>query len=102
MKFAFIAAEKATWPVGWMCRKLGVSRSGFYAFAARKESARATEDRRLKMLICTAHETGRRKYGSPRVHRELREQHGIRIGRNRVIRLMRAQGLRGVSRRSES
>jgi putative transposase len=99
VKFAFIAAEKATWPVAWMCQKLGVSRSGFYAFEARKESARATEDRRLTMLISMAHEAGRRTYGSPRIHRELRDAHGTRVGRNRVIRLMRAQGIRGVSRR---
>jgi putative transposase len=98
VKFAFIAAEKATWPVAWMCRKLGVSRSGFYAFCAGKESARSAENRRLEVLISMAHQTGRRKYGSPRIHRELRETHGLSIGRNRVIRLMRSQGIRGVSR----
>jgi transposase InsO family protein len=98
VKFAFIAAEKATWPVAWMCRKLGVSRSGFYAFQSGQESGRAAEDRRLAVLVSVAHETGRRKYGSPRIHRELREEHGVRVGRNRVIRLMRAQGIQGVSR----
>jgi putative transposase len=98
VKFAFIAAEKATWPVAWMCRKLGVSRSGFYAFHRGKESPRASDDRRLAMLVSMAHVSGRRKYGSPRIYRELREEHGVRIGRNRVIRLMQAQGIRGVSR----
>ena len=99
MKFAFVDAEKATWPVAWMCRKLGVSRSGFYAFRARRESPRAVEDGRLRQLVAVAHEGGRRTYGSPRIHRELRDVHGIRIGRNRIIRLMRSQGIRGVSRR---
>lgn len=99
MKFAFVEAEKATWPVAWMCRKLGVSRSGFYAFQARRDSPRAVEDARLRQLVALAHEAGRRTYGSPRIHRELRDVHGIRIGRNRVIRLMRSEGIRGVCRR---
>jgi putative transposase len=99
VKFAFVAAEKATWPVAWMCRKLGVSRSGFYASQARRESRRGIEDNRLRTLVAAAHEAGRRTYGSPRIHRELRDVHGIRIGRNRVMRLMRSQGIRGVSRR---
>jgi transposase InsO family protein len=98
VKFAFVDAEKATWPVAWMCRKLGVSRSGFYAFQARGDSPRAVEDSRLGQLIATAHQAGRRTYGSPRIHRELRDVHGVRIGRNRIMRLMRTQGLRGVSR----
>jgi transposase InsO family protein len=99
VKFAFVAAEKATWPVAWMCRKLGVSRSGFYASQARRESPRDVEDDRLRVLVAAAHEAGRRTYGSPRIHRELRDVHGIRVGRNRVMRLMRSQGIRGVSRR---
>lgn len=99
VKFAFIDAEKATWPVAWMCRKLGVSRSGFYAFQGRRQCPRAVEDGRLRTLVVAAHRAGRRTYGSPRIQRELRDVHGIRIGRNRVIRLMRSEGLRGVSRR---
>src|SRR4051794_441063 len=78
VKFAFIAAEKATWPVTWMCRKLGVSRSGFYAYQGRRKSPRAVEDGRLRVLVAVAHETGRRTYGSPRIHRELRDVHGVR------------------------
>jgi len=99
VKFAFIAAEKAIWPVAWMCRKLGVSRSGFYAFQSRRDCPRAVEDGRLRALVAVAHEAGRRTYGSPRIHRELRDVHGIRIGRNRLMRLMRKEGIRGVSRR---
>jgi putative transposase len=94
VKFAFIDAEKATWPVAWMCRKLGVSRSGFYAFQGRRESPRAVEDGRLRTLVAAAHRAGRRTYGSPRIQRELRDVHGIRIGRNRVIRLTAATASR--------
>jgi putative transposase len=97
VKFAFIAAEKA-FPVAFMCRHLGVSKSGFYAWASRPESARASEDRHLSVLVREAHHLGRKAYGSPRVHRELKAQ-GIPISRKRVIRLMQQLGLRGKKRR---
>ncbi len=99
MKFAFIDAEKATWPVGPMCRALGVSPSGFYAWKARPECRRKREDRRLGVLVNEAYERSRRTYGSPRVHAELRNQ-GLHVSRKRVIRLMRARGLRGRTRRA--
>jgi transposase InsO family protein len=98
MKFAFIEAEKARWPVAIMCRVLRVSRSGLYASQKRPESKRCREDRRLTLLTRQAHVEGRRAYGSPRIHRELKAQ-GIDIGRNRVIRLMNAEGIQGKVRR---
>jgi putative transposase len=98
MKFAFIEAEKATWPVSIMCRVLRVSRSGSYASQRRPESQRTRDDRRLTVLTREAHVTGRRAYGSPRIHRELVGQ-GIVIGRKRVIRLMKAEGIKGKVRR---
>jgi putative transposase len=98
VKFAFIAAEKA-FPIAFMCRHLGVSTSGFYAWRKRPESVRAREDRRLAVLTREAHEIGRKAYGSPRVHEELKAQ-GVRISRKRVIRLMQDQGLKGKTRRS--
>jgi transposase InsO family protein len=98
VKFAFISAEKASFPVAFMCRHLGVSKSGFYAWSNRPESSRAGEDRRLAVLTREAHEIGRKTYGSPRVHQELKAQ-GIRISRKRVIRLMQEQGLKGKTRR---
>ena len=98
MKFAWIAAEKAVWPVRTMCRVLGVSASGFYAWRCRDESARKREDRRLGVLVKASYERSRAIYGSPRVHRDLRNR-GDRVGRNRVIRLMRSMGLRGRTRR---
>jgi transposase InsO family protein len=99
VKFSFVAAEKAEFPVSRLCQRLGVSRSGFYASRTRPESKRAQEDRGLVALIHEAYALGRKTYGSPRIHRELRDTHDKCIGRNRVIRLMRAEGLRGIMRR---
>jgi transposase InsO family protein len=98
VKFAFIAAERASFPTAFMCRHLGVSTSGFYAWRGRPESARARADRRLAVLTREAHEIGRQVYGSPRVHEELKAQ-GVHVSRKRVIRLMQEQGLKGKTRR---
>lgn len=98
MRFRFIDAEKATWPVRVLCRALRVSPSGYYAWKARPEPARAREDRRLGVLARAAHEQSRGTYGSPRVHAELRAQ-GLHVSRKRVIRLMQDQNLRGRTRR---
>src|SRR3712207_8536487 len=75
-----------------MCEVLGVSRSGYYDWANRAESARAMADRALAAESRVAHEGSRGRYGSPRVHAELRA-HGRRVGRKRVARLMRGMGL---------
>jgi transposase InsO family protein len=98
VKFAFIAAEKASFPIAFMCRQLGVTKSGYYAWRKRPESAHAVADRRLAVLTREAHEIGRQAYGSPRVHHELKAN-GIDISRKRVIRLMQQQGLKGKTRR---
>lgn len=91
-------AEKANYPVALMCRVLGVSRSGLYAWQRRAPSARAEFDDELGRRIRVSHETSRGTYGSPRVHRDL-ERQGVRVGRKRVERLMRREGLRGRVRR---
>lgn len=96
--FRFIEQEKATYPVTTMCRLLEVSASGYWAWRRRGPSARAQTDVRLGQAIREAHQRSRATYGSPRVHAELRAQ-GIRCGRKRVARLMRAAGLMGVHRR---
>lgn len=98
MKFAFIAAEKATTPVAALCRVLGVSRSGFYAWEDRGPSAREVEDEKLAVAVTAAHKAGREAYGSPRVYKELKAS-GIAVGRKRVARLMRRLGLKGRRRR---
>lgn len=81
-----------------MCRVLGVSRSGYYRWRQRPESRRAREDRQLLVQIRAVHQKSRGRYGSPRVHRELRRQ-GQACGKNRVARLMRQDGLRCRRRR---
>ena len=81
-----------------MCKVLEISRSGFYAWLGRDESDRALEDRRLTALICGIFDESRGTYGAPRVHRALRKR-GVRCGKGRVRRLMKAEGLRPKTRR---
>ncbi len=92
MCYACIAEHQQRFPVALMCRLLGVSRSGFYAAQRRAPSQRARTDQRLQHQIDAMHHRSRRTYGSPRIHAELRAQ-GVRCGRKRVERLMRAAGL---------
>jgi transposase InsO family protein len=82
-----------------LCSVLNVTRQGFWAWKRRPASARRCEDERLKPLIAEAWEASDRTYGAPRVHAELRLGRGLRIGRKRIARLMREQGIQGVSRR---
>ncbi len=88
MKFAFIEEKKVAFPVEPMCRVLGVSSSGYYAWRTRPTAPRATSDAHLAVEIAGAHQRSRGTYGSPRVHAELRAR-GVRVGRKRVERLMR-------------
>src|SRR4051794_15035011 len=81
-----------------MCRLLGVSPSGYYAWMKRRPSRRAVTDAALIGEIRAAHAASRGTYGAPRIHAELTAK-GIRVGRKRVARLMSQTGLAGVSRR---
>jgi putative transposase len=94
--FGFIAAEKAEHSIKTMCRVLGVSRSGFHAWAKRPPSSRALEDQRLTDRIRQLHQQRRGVYGSPRIWADLILDDGERIGRKRVERLMRQAGLSGL------
>ena len=96
--FAFIEAEKASFPVTMMCRLLGVSKSGYYAWRSRPPSARSQADHTLSQRICAIHERSRGTYGMPRVWAELRYE-GIYCSRKRVARLLRLAGLQGCHRR---
>ena len=91
-------ANQAKHSVSRMCRVLGVSPSGFYAWRGRGRSQRAKGDEVLRGTIRDIHEASRGTYGVPRVHAELVAR-GCRVGRKRVARLMREAGLAGVSRR---
>jgi len=98
VKFAFILAEKAEHAVRMLCRVLGVSHSGFYAWQRRGPSSRAQQDERLKAHIRATHKASRGTYGSPRVHAELRRQ-DITTSRKRVARLMREEGICALPRK---
>ena len=101
MTFAFIEAEKANFPIRFMCDRLGVSPSGFYEWrrAQAHPCRRRVLDAQLTERIAEIHRMSRRSYGSPRVFDELTLGEGWRIGRKRVERLMRAAGIQGIHKR---
>ena len=75
MRFTFIAAQKAEHTVSILCRCLRVTRSGFYAWQRRPESTHACDDRRLTVLVRASFAESEQRYGSPRIHEDLSEQH---------------------------
>ena len=98
MRFRFVAAERAAFPVRTLCRVVGASASGFYAWLRRGPGCRARDDDGLARRIAAVFAASRRTYGSPRVHAEPRAR-GVRVGRGRVARLMREGGLSATIRR---
>jgi len=82
-----------------MCRVLSASKAGFYAWLERAPSARKVRDEDLTMKIIAIHKKNHKRYGSPRIHVELRKK-DERCGRKRVARLMRAAGVRGKRRKT--
>ena len=99
MTFRLIEAERAQHTVSRLCSVLGVTRAGFYAWKGRSPSARELRDRELVRLIKRIHDGSRETYGVPRIHAELADEHGVKVARKRVARLMRRLGIEGVSRR---
>ena len=96
MKFAFIHAEKASFPIAPMCRLLGVTRQGYYAYASRPAPEKRASELTLRAQVTRIHrESG--TYGSPRTLRELRAS-GFQASKRRVERAMRALGLQGCQR----
>ena len=93
MRYRAIQSHTRRFPMTLMCRTLAVSSSGYYAWAARPESRRSAENRRLVSEIRVIHAESRATYGSPRVHATLTAR-GQRVGANRVARLMRVSHLR--------
>ena len=94
MRFRFIDAERAglAMPIFRLCRLLQVSVSGFYAWRNRGPSQRQLDDMVLLAHVRAAFRRSRESYGAERVHHELAEN-GIEVGRHRVARLMRGNGL---------
>ena len=95
MRFKFIHAERANYPVRVMCRVLRVSTSGYYAQMKRAPSRRQCEDGKLKLRIQAIHAHSRGTYGRERVRRQL-DGENVEVGKQRVARLMREMGLQGL------
>ena len=93
-----MSEQQAVHRIATMCRVLGVSTSGYYAWRQRKPSARARANEVLLERIRAIHAKSRETYGRPRIFEELRED-GLAVGHNRVARLMRRAGIVGASRR---
>ena len=98
MSYQVVKERSKVQSVCRLCSVLGVSVSGYYAWLSRSESPRQREDRRLREQIEAIHSASRKRYGSPRVHRELVSD-GEHVSRKRVARLMTEAGLVGRRRR---
>ena len=98
MRFRFIEDRRADYPVTIMCGVLGVSPAGYYAWRSRPESRRSAANRNLVDDIKRVHRDTRGRYGSPRIHIELKAQ-GRGVSRGRVERLMRHHGIRAIMAR---
>lgn len=98
MKYAFIHAHQQEFRLARMCRVLGVSRSGFYAWGGRKPSARTQANQHLTTRIRVLHQQTREAYGARKMWQLLKRE-GVPCGRHRVARLRRAAGIVALRRR---
>lgn len=98
MKYRFMDGQRGIHSVERMARVIGVSRSGYYAWRGRDESARERANRNLTEAIRGIQEKVKYRYGSPRVTEELRRA-GMAVGHNRVARLMAENGLEARPKR---
>ncbi len=92
MRYTAVKQHSKEYPVRLLCRVLGVSPSGYYAWGCRPASDRSLENECLVLAMRSVHQTIDRSYGSPRIHTELLSQ-GYVCSVNRVARLMRRDGL---------
>jgi len=92
MRFRLIDQAKKEFPVHRLCNVLGVSEGGYFAWKGRPASHRQSEDIVLLAHIRARFSTSNQTYGAPRMHAELKEE-GFAVGRHRVARLMRDNGL---------
>lgn len=92
MKFAFVHAEKAYFPIAALCRLLGITRQGYYAFAKRPPGARVEKDKHLCERLRALHVESKQSYGSPRMLRALKKE-GMSVGKRRIERALRCLGL---------
>jgi transposase InsO family protein len=98
VKFGFIHAEKAKFEISALCRNLGVSRQGYYAYARRRPGKREADEVGLRARLKALHSQSRGTYGSPRLRAALQAE-GRRVSKRRVERAMRSLGLSGRAKR---
>jgi putative transposase len=98
MRFRFVEDHRADYPVRIMCGVLEVSPAGYYAWRSRPESRRSAANRDLLDHITRVHRDTRGRYGSPRIHVELKAQ-GRGVSRGRIERLMHHHGIRAIMAR---
>ena len=98
MTFAWIEERKDEWPVTLLCRVLGVSRSGYYAWLSRKPSATEVRREKLTEELTEIHAEVKARYGSPRMHAELVDR-GHECCVNTVARIMREAGIAAKTKR---
>jgi hypothetical protein len=96
-KFGFIAKHRGIWPVGWLCKALGVSRGGFYAWLTRPLSQRSRSDEEPDVKVRGSFLASSRTYGVRRVWCDLLK--GVSCGLRRIERLMRLQARKARPRR---
>jgi putative transposase len=96
----FIDEHRGRFGVEPICRTLGVSASAYYQRATGQRSRRVIEDAWLIEQIERAHSENYYAYGYRRTSKALRRK-GVRVGRDRVRRLMRAHGIQGAKRRGK-
>ena len=97
---AFVDQHRARFGVEPICRTLGVSASAYYERASGRLSARRLEDERLLARIRELHAANYYAYGSRRMWKALVRE-GEQVGRGRVERLMRTNGIQGAKRRGK-
>ena len=83
-RFRFVEAEAAQFPVSLLCRVVGVTRQGYYAWKRRPPSVRELADRKLAELIREIYTETQEIYGAPRIYSELKLGDGIQVGKKRV------------------
>jgi putative transposase len=93
VKYPFIQDQRGQFPIAKLCAVLKVSPSGFYDWRKRTPSSREQENQRLLLELRLLEVAARHRYGSPRMHRELRDR-GWWINRKRVEKLMKTHGIR--------
>jgi len=93
VKYGVIEQMRHDYPVPPMCRLLGVSVSGYYAWRKRSPSLRARQEPRLEAEVLAAHRRTRESFGPERLQKHL-DEHGVRLGVHRIKRLRKKLGLR--------